>query len=136
MTHNILFLCTANSARSILAEVLCNHLAPSTVAAYSAGSQPAGVVNPGAIAELEAHGLDACACESKSWDAFCTPDAPRLTHIITLCDSAANETCPVFPGTQEKLHWGLPDPASGRVSFAATYDALETSIRELLASLA
>ncbi len=135
MTHNILFLCTGNSARSILAEAICNHLAPAGVRAFSAGSQPAGAVNPGAIAELEARGLDASAYASKSWDAFAADDAPVLSHVITLCDSAANEVCPVFPGDYVRAHWGLPDPASGAATFPATFDALVARIRGLLDTL-
>ncbi len=135
MTHNILFLCTGNSARSILAEAICNHLAPPGVRAYSAGSQPAGTVNPGAITELESRGLDASAYASKSWDDFTAEDSPSLTYVITLCDSAANEACPVFPGDYAREHWGLPDPASGAATFPATYEALRARIRGLLDAL-
>ena len=135
MSHNILFLCTGNSARSILAEAICNHLAPVDVHAYSAGSQPTGTVNPGAIAELNVRGLDAGAYHSKSWDVFTGPDAPMLTRVITLCDSAADEVCPIFPGAYQRDHWGLPDPASGAATFSATFDALAARIRSLLEDL-
>ena len=135
MKHNILFLCTGNSARSILAEAICNHLANANVHAYSAGSQPAGKVNPGAVDELSARGLDAAPYRSKSWDEFTAPGAPSLTWVITLCDNAAEEACPVFPGAYQRAHWGLPDPATGAVTFSATFDDLHTRIQRLLAEL-
>lgn len=135
MNHNVLFLCTGNSARSILAEAICNALAPDHVKAYSAGSTPAGAVNPGAVEELTRRGLDAAPYESKSWDAFTGPDAPRLTWVITLCDNAANEACPVFPGSYQRDHWGLPDPATGAASFSATFDDLSERISTFLKRL-
>ena len=135
MKHNILFLCTGNSARSILAEAICNHLAGADIKAFSAGSQPTGVINPGAVAELSRRDLDPGAYRSKSWDEFTEPGAPSLTWVITLCDSAAAEACPVFPGAYQRDHWGLPDPATGAATFEATYDNLEARIRRLLAAL-
>ncbi len=135
MKHNILFLCTGNSARSILAEAICNHLADDDVQAFSAGSLPAGKVNPGAVEALGKRGLDASPYRSKSWDEFTAPDAPSLTWVITLCDNAADEVCPVFPGAYQRAHWGLPDPATGAASFSATFDDLQARIQTLLAEL-
>ncbi len=135
MKHNILFLCTGNSARSILAEAICNHLADDDVQAFSAGSLPAGKVNPGAVEALGKRGLDASPYRSKSWDEFTAPGAPSLTWVITLCDNAADEVCPVFPGAYQRAHWGLPDPATGAASFSATFDDLQARIQTLLAEL-
>ena len=135
MKHNILFLCTGNSARSILAEAICNHLADDNVQAFSAGSQPAGKVNPGAVEELGNRSLDASPYRSKSWDEFTAPGAPSLTWVITLCDNAADEVCPIFPGAYQRAHWGLPDPATGAASFSATFDDLHARIEALLAEL-
>ncbi len=135
MKHNILFLCTGNSARSILAEAICNHLADANVRAFSAGSQPAGAINPGAVDELNKRSLDATPYRSKSWDEFTAPGAPSLTWVITLCDNAANEVCPVFPGAYQRAHWGLPDPATGAATFSATFDDLSGRIENLLAEL-
>ena len=127
-THNVLFLCTGNSARSILAEALLNHLGGGRFQAYSAGSQPAGKVNPGALAELERRGLPAQSWRSKSWNEFLEADAPALRHVITLCGNA-EQACPVFPGVATRLHWGLPDPAAGEATFPDTFDAIEARIR-------
>ena len=129
-TRNILFLCTGNSARSILAEAIANSCSRHGIRAYSAGSQPVGQVNPGAVECLREHGMDPEAYRSKSWDEFI--DGEDIEWVITLCDSAAQEHCPVFPGTAHREHWGLPDPASGATSFGAVYDELETRIREFM----
>ncbi|MFN4328577.1 MAG: arsenate reductase ArsC [Limnobacter sp.] len=110
-TFNILFICTGNSARSILAEALLNHMARGPFKAYSAGSHPAGVVNPYALKTLEKFGVDASAARSKSWNEFAKPDAPALDFVITVCDQAAGEVCPVWPGQPILAHWGAPDPA-------------------------
>ncbi len=112
---NILILCTANSARSILGEALINRLGAGRLRAYSAGSHPRGEPNPDALAMLADKGYDISGFSSKSWDVFSEPDAPKMDIVITVCDSAAGETCPLWPGTPVKAHWGIPDPAhSGR----------------------
>jgi arsenate reductase len=136
--HNVLFLCTGNSARSILGEVLMNHLGKGEYRAFSAGSQPVGRVNPGALEKLEAEGHDVSSLSSKSWDRFSGADAPPLDIVITVCDNAAGEACPVWNGAPRTLHWGLPDPAAiededeRRAAFDAVYDELESRIEALL----
>lgn len=109
--YNILILCTGNSARSILGEVLFNHLGKGRVRTWSAGSRPAGQVNPGALEWLQANGFETGNLRSKSWDEFAAPDAPQFDFIFTVCDNAAGETCPVWPGQPMTAHWGIPDPA-------------------------
>ena len=141
MHHNVLFLCTGNSARSILAEAILNHKGAPNFTAYSAGSHPTGRVNPYAIAELEKAGLPVTNLRSKSWDEFAAPGAPEMGFVFTVCDNAANEICPVWPGHPVTAHWGVPDPASvpgtsqqiSRAFFEA-YVALERRI-ELFLSL-
>jgi arsenate reductase len=109
--YNVLVLCTGNSARSILGEVLFNSLGRGRVRAYSAGSKPAGRVNPGAQEWLAANGYGAEGLRSKSWDEFAAPGAPEFDFIFTVCDNAAGEVCPVWPGHPMTAHWGIPDPA-------------------------
>jgi arsenate reductase len=133
---NILILCTGNSARSILGEVLIS--AQPGLKGFSAGSQPKGQPHPMALAVLSNHGHDITGLRSKSWDEFGTPGAPAMDAIITVCDSAAAETCPYWPGHPVQAHWGLPDPAAvigdgQRAAFEATYGALKARIEHLTA---
>jgi protein-tyrosine-phosphatase len=136
----ILVLCTGNSARSILGEAILNRLGAPRYRAFSAGSKPTGRPNPYAIALLHAKGYETTFARSKSWDEFAAPEAPKLDIVITVCDSAASETCPYWPGAPVSAHWGLPDPAAATGSnteiaaaFAQTYDALEARVTALMA---
>lgn len=108
--YNVLFLCTGNSARSIMAEAILNQKGKPNFTAYSAGSHPAGAVRPEALHQLEAAHVPTLGLQSKSWEEFARPNAPRLDFVFTVCDHAANEVCPVWPGQPMTAHWGIPDP--------------------------
>jgi arsenate reductase len=110
--YNVLFLCTGNSARSIMAEAIMNRKGRPNFTAFSAGSHPAGTVRPEAIRQIEKAGLSAEDARSKSWDEFSRPDSPHLNFVFTVCDNAANEVCPFWPGHPMTAHWGIPDPAA------------------------
>jgi len=109
--YNVLILCTGNSARSILGEVLFNNLGKGKFKTYSAGSKPAGKVNPGALEWLQGQGYSTAGLRSKSWDEFAAPGAPEFDFIFTVCDNAAGEVCPLWLGHPATAHWGIPDPA-------------------------
>ena len=133
--RNVLFLCTGNSARSILAEAYLNAAGKGRFAGYSAGSHPTGVVNPFALELLRKNRIDTSTAHSKSWDEFTRPGAPRLDFVFTVCDRAAGEVCPVWPGQPVTAHWGVDDPAQAggtdsekRKAFFRAYTELTTRI--------
>lgn len=137
----ILVLCTGNSARSILGEALFNTLGRGRIRGFSAGSFPKGEPHPLALETLQAHGHDTTGLRSKSWDEFVAPGAPEIDAVITVCDNAAAEVCPVWPGAPVKAHWGLPDPAGiaetedARAAFETTYNELRRRIQALLTGM-
>ena len=110
--YNVLFLCTGNSARSIMAEAILNNKARGRLTAYSAGSHPSGTVRAEALKQLQLAGLSIDGLRSKSWEEFAAPNAPPINFIFTVCDNAANEVCPIWPGHPMTAHWGIPDPAA------------------------
>lgn len=135
---NILVLCTGNSARSILLEAIFNHASGGAVRAYSAGSAPTGLVHPQSLTLLTEKGIGTSGARSKSWDEFAAPAAPEMDLVITVCASAAGETCPVWPGAPLRAHWGVPDPAAAKPeqwdrAFRAAFDTLERRAMALLA---
>lgn len=137
---NVLILCTANSARSILAEAILNRVGGDRFTAYSAGSHPRGTPNPMAIELLASLGYPVDALRSKSWDEYAGPGAPNMDIVITVCDAAAGESCPLWPGAPVKAHWGIPDPAgvpggadAERAAFKLAYDRLLARMQALVA---
>lgn len=135
---NILVLCTGNSARSILLESILNTRGAGRITAYSAGSQPTGRVHPQSLRLLEALGRDVTGFRSKSWDEFARPDAPVMDAVITVCGSAAGETCPLWPGAPVQSHWGVSDPAAAppdtqAAEFQHIFDRLDARAEALLA---
>ncbi len=129
--YNVLFLCTGNSARSIIAEAILNKLGSRRFRAFSAGSQPKGQVNPNAIQLLDGLGYDTLGHRSKSWSEFARPGAPALDFVFTVCDNAAGETCPFWPGQPMTAHWGVPDPAEATGSPAEIALAFRDAYRML-----
>ncbi|MBM3529200.1 MAG: arsenate reductase ArsC [Alphaproteobacteria bacterium] len=129
--YNVLFLCTGNSARSIIAEAILNRVGAGKFRAYSAGSQPRGAVNPHTVALLKNLNHDTSQLRSKSWSEFAAPGAPQLDFVFTVCDNAAGEACPVWPGQPMTAHWGLPDPAEATGSDAEIALAFKDAYRML-----
>lgn len=133
--HNVLFLCTGNSARSILAEAILNRVGAGKFKAYSAGSHPKGEVHPYALQLLKSLNYDTSFARSKDWQEFAVPGAPEMNFVVTVCDNAANESCPVWPGQPMTAHWGVPDPAAvegteaeRHLAFAEVYRMLNNRI--------
>ena len=136
---NILVLCTGNSARSLIGEALLNHLGGGRIKAHSAGSRPAGAPHPDALAVLKAHRVPAEDLRSKHWEEFSVPGAPQMDVVLTVCDRAASEVCPVWPGAPVACHWALPDPAAvagdpatRRAAFEETFRVFEARVRRLV----
>jgi len=128
---NVLFLCTGNSARSIIAEAILNKAGAGRFRAYSAGSQPKGQLNPHAISLLQGLGYDLAGLRSKSWSEFAKPGAPPLDFVFTVCDNAAGEACPIWPGQPMTAHWGVPDPAAASGAAAEIASAFNDTYRML-----
>ena len=130
-TYNVLFLCTGNSARSIMAEAILNHKAKGRFTAYSAGSHPSGRVRTEALKQLELAGISTEGLRSKSWDEFAGPGSPVMDFVFTVCDNAANEVCPLWPGQPMTAHWGVADPAA----VVGTPEEIERAFREAFSIL-
>jgi arsenate reductase len=134
-TYNVLILCTGNSARSIMAEGILNHRGKGWVTGYSAGSHPSGKARPEALKQLELAGIETAGLRSKSWDEFAKPDSPKMDFVFTVCDNAANEVCPIWPGQPVTAHWGVADPAAVQGSSQeierAFHDAFTTLDRRI-----
>ena len=129
--YNVLFLCTGNSARSIIAEAILNRLGRDKFKAYSAGSQPKGEVHPYTLQLLKGMNYDTSLARSKNWDEFAVPGAPELDFVFTVCDKAAGEVCPVWPGQPMTAHWGVPDPVEAQGTAAERHLAFAESVRML-----
>ena len=129
--YNVLFLCTGNSARSILAEAILNHHAKGAFTAYSAGSHPSGIVRPEALSQLTKAGIPTANLRSKSWDEFATASSPRMDFVFTVCDNAAHEVCPIWPGHPMTAHWGVSDPAAAH----GTPEEIARAFREVFTIL-
>ena len=129
--YNVLFLCTGNSARSIMAEAILNHKGRPAFIAYSAGSHPAGIVRPEALRQLEIARLPTSGLRSKNWEEFARPGAPEMNFVFTVCDHAARKVCPVWPGQPMTAHWGVPDPAAA----AGTPEQIERAFRDAFLTL-
>jgi len=130
-SYNVLFLCTGNSARSIMAEAILTYRGKPRFKAYSAGSHPSGRVRPEALRELEAAHLPTDDARSKNWDEFAQPDAPQMDFVFTVCDNAANEVCPIWPGQPMTAHWGIADPAA----VTGSPDEVQRAFREAFVAL-
>ena len=130
-TYNVLFICTGNSARSIMAEAMLNQLGAGRFRGYSAGSHPAGQVNPNAIELLARNHYPTGNLRSKKWSEFAAPDAPRMNFVLTVCDKAAGEMCPIWPGQPMSAHWGVEDPAA----VTGSQDAIQKAFREAFMTL-
>ena len=129
--YNVMFLCTGNSARSIMAEAIMNRKGREHFTAYSAGSHPTGQVRPEALKQIEKAGLSTANARSKSWDEFSKPESPPLHFVFTVCDNAAREVCPLWPGQPMTAHWGIPDPAA----VSGTTEEVERAFSQAFASL-
>jgi arsenate reductase (thioredoxin) len=129
--YNVLFLCTGNSARSILAEAILNRKGKDVFTAYSAGSHPSGTVRPEALRELDLALIPTAGLRSKSWDEFSSPSAPQMDFVFTVCDNAAKEQCPYWPGQPMTAHWGIPDPAA----VTGTPEQIERAFRDAFSIL-
>lgn len=124
--YNVLFLCTGNSARSLMAEAILNHKGKGEFAAYSAGSHPTGQPRPEALRQIASAGISTAGLRSKSWDEFAQPGAPKMDFVFTVCDNAAKEQCPYWPGQPMTAHWGVPDPAAA----TGTVDEIARAFRD------